>query len=151
MGNNSNETVTRGQRFLVNGNNTVTDQLTGLVIIQDPRKLGLPFTKKMTFFEAEEACKELDFAGYKDWRLPTREELVATTDCTRRVPCYNTDIFQGDFLGWYWTGEEGAKDLLFAWCLAAGSGDLWCHRKSESNYVRPVRSNRHSMESWFVK
>ncbi len=34
-----------------------------------------PFTKKYTWDEAYEYAKNLDFAGYDDWRLPSKREL----------------------------------------------------------------------------
>lgn len=34
------------------------------------------FTKEMTKGEAVRACKNLNYAGYNDWRLPTKEEII---------------------------------------------------------------------------
>ncbi len=59
-------------RFYDNGDGTITDNLTGLMWQQDGDASG--------YIEWEPAlsyCSDLDLAGYDDWRLPNRKEMLS--------------------------------------------------------------------------
>lgn len=130
-------------RFQVNKNNTVTDRKTGLLIIQDPTLLGEVFKSTMTYAEAEAAITELKkkgYAGHKDWRLPTVEEICGMIDRKKDNPCYDTNIFKGKFDDWYWSIETTAWDKNRAWCVNSYYGNVYSTVKVFRNYVRPVRS-----------
>jgi len=132
-----------GERFLINKDNTVTDKKTGLLIIQDPTLLSEVFKATMTFAAAEAAIAELNkkgYAGFKDWRLPTVEELVGMTDRTKHNPCYDTSIFKGKFNDWYWSSETCAWNKDAAWCVSSDGGIVDFFGKVSRSYVRPVRS-----------
>lgn len=82
-------------------NKVILDRLTGLFWSQDANINTFP----CTWSEAFELISDLNsktFAGYKDWRLPNRNELRSLMDYQARkpalpaaLPCINT------FLGWY--------------------------------------------------
>ncbi len=130
-------------RFVVNKDNTVTDNKTGLLIIQDPTLLDESFKKTMTFAEAEKAIVDLNakgYAGFKDWRLPTVEELCGMVDRRKCDPCYDTNIFKGKFDDWYWSRETCSWNKDAAWCVASDSGLVDGSYKGNRSYVRPVRS-----------
>jgi hypothetical protein len=132
-------------RFTVNKDNTITDNKTGLLIIQDPTLLGEAFKQTMTFAAAEQAIAELNkkgYAGFKDWRLPTVEELVGMTDRTKHDPCYDTAIFKGRFDDWYWSREICAWSKTSAWCVFSYYGNVDFFGKVFRSYVRPVRSSQ---------
>jgi len=129
-------------RFIDNKNNIITDRKTGLEITQDPTVLGEIFKKQMTFEEAEKACAALDFAGHKDWRLPTVEEICGMVDRTKHDPCYDTKIFKGKFDDWYWSNETCVWNKDAAWCVHSGNGYVDGLRKFNHVYVRPVRSSQ---------
>ena len=60
-------------RFINNGDGTVTDGETNLVWQKDPAP------ERITWPEAQEYIDQLNdegFAGYNDWRLPAKEELL---------------------------------------------------------------------------
>jgi len=59
--------------YLVNGDGTVTDQVTGLMWTQD-------YYGKMTYSEAVSYAQSFTYAGYSDWRLPTIKELYSLID-----------------------------------------------------------------------
>ena len=130
-------------RFVVNKDNTVTDKKTGLQIIQDPTLLGEAFKERMTHQEAEKACAALDFAGHKDWRLPTVEELCGMVDRTKHDPCYDQAIFKGKFDDYYWAKETCAWNAVgAAWCVSSGYGFVGSYLRNRNNSVRPVRSSQ---------
>ena len=51
--------------------------------------MGDKYNNPMTYDEAVEYCKNLTFAGFDDWRLPTINELLSITDDTRFEPAIN--------------------------------------------------------------
>ena len=66
--------------YIDNGNGTVTDIETKLVWQQQRR----PGT--MNWDQATSYCSGLSLAGYKDWRLPTLDELMTLMDRTLSPP-----------------------------------------------------------------
>jgi len=132
-------------RFVINKDNTVTDRKAGILIIQDPILLGAVFATILSFAEAEKAIAELNvkgYAGHKDWRLPTVEELCGMVDRTKSNPCYDTNIFKGKFDDWYWSSETTAWDKDRAWCVGSVGGGVGYRGKDGRFYVRPVRSSQ---------
>ena len=132
-------------RFKINGDNTVTDQRTGLMIIQDPTLLGGVFRKTMIYAEAIQAIADLNkkgFAGFKDWRLPTVEEICGMVDRSKYNPCYDTNIFKGKFDDWYWSSETTAWNKNAAGCVNSYGGSVHYGAKDSHYCVRPVRSSQ---------
>lgn len=127
-------------RFIDNIDNTVTDSKTGLIWIKDHDKVN-GFEKCMTWDEAIEACKNLDYAGHKDWRLPTREELESILDLTKHEPAADP-IFKAHTDDWYWTSTPCAWSGGLVWCVAFDVGSVTSCSKGGSSYVRPVRSSQ---------
>lgn len=66
-----------------------TDKLTGLMW----ERLASPVDEDLTFEAAAKRCGELELAGYCDWRLPTRIELVTLVDFTRKQPATDQQAF----------------------------------------------------------
>ena len=95
-------------RFLVNGDGTVTDQLTGLMWRTDILQVG-DWPTSLQF------CEGLSFAGFDDWRMPNESELLSIT---RPVPpgeiwAIDTSVFQAAF--------SGIGGSLFAWSSTTGA------------------------------
>ena len=68
------------------------------VVICNDKKLGRLMWQdekqgfKVTWDEAQKYCKTLSLAGYKDWRLPTKVELLSIADHSRYNPALNTAL-----------------------------------------------------------
>jgi hypothetical protein len=62
----------QAQRFVDNGNGTVTDTVTGLMWTKDANPLG-----DLNHSEALPRIRSFSISGIGGWRLPSREELVA--------------------------------------------------------------------------
>jgi len=73
--------MTEKERFVDNGDGTVTDRKTGLMWVRTDTMNDLK--KWVNYQEAVDYVWELKagkFAGYDDWRLPGRDEMLALYD-----------------------------------------------------------------------
>lgn len=67
-----------GERFVNNGDGTVTDSETGLMWSAKDNGVNIDFRA------ANASAEKSSLAGYTDWRLPDRKELVKIYDPTRK-------------------------------------------------------------------
>jgi hypothetical protein len=128
-------------RFTDNGDETVTDNLTGLMWIKDANY----FETTKTWLGAIVFCRELEFGKngcnlYTDWRLPNSNELASlidkgnhTTALPAPHPFYNMQF------GYYWSSTTSAINPNGAWYVYVYYGHVGVSSKSDSNYVWPVR------------
>lgn len=133
-------------RFIDNGDGTITDTKSGLIWVKNPHT-DLPdkFKERMIWKDAIQACKDLNFAGKKDWRLPTVEELRELVDYTRGKgdePAIDTKFFPDTKTNWYWTATPVVWGSGGAWLVSFGSGGVSSNGKGNYGYVRPVRSSQ---------
>ncbi len=82
-----------------------------------------------------EYCKKLDIAGYKNWRLPTKEELESTF--------LIKDSFPNLIDGYYWSSTTSEKFSMWAWGMTASTGYMFNNGiKIRSYNIRCVRGNK---------
>ena len=142
--------------FTDNGDNTVTDNVTGLMWQQVPDRIGLSWQ------EAVDYCNSLELAGYDDWRMPTLKELFSISDFSQGWPYLDTNYF--DLAGLtvskdeqYWannyyigTTVEGGSAAAFG--VNHGTGHIKAYPAEVSgpmgNYVRAVRGNRYGVNDF---
>jgi len=160
-------TVCEGARWEDNGDDTVTDKLTGLVwekkrnldLVEDfadPHDANNEYT--WTDGDADEANEDgtlfsdflaklnaaPGFAGANGWRLPTVVELQTILlsepyPCVTD-PCINTDVFGPTKSMSYWSATSGANGVpTAAWDVDFVSGCVNCHSKPTSFPARAVR------------
>ncbi len=120
--------------FTNNGNDTVTDNVTGLIWQQ-----GEPGS--MTWANALSYCEGLNLGEHSDWRLPNIKELESITDDTQYSPAIDTTYFPNTNEDYYWSSTTYAKVTRNAWYVYFTSGDVTYigSDKSYSFYVRCVR------------
>jgi gluconolactonase len=109
--------------YTVNGDGTVTDQVTGWMWQQVDGG-------EMIFAKAGLYCQNLDLGGYTDWRLPFSYELLSIVDLDRK-PALNPTAFPVSEAGYWWTATEQVGDSTRAWVVNAGGG-IGAHLKSET-------------------
>ena len=110
----------------------------GRLMWQDEKRIF-----KGTWREAQEYCKTLSLAGYKDWRLPTKAELLSIADNSRYNPALNTAFKYIAKSGypWYWSSTIGDIDSSFIAFANFLSGRADWDKASGSYFVRCVRQD----------
>lgn len=121
--------------FIDNGDGTVTDTSTGLMWQQET-------ASQMTWQSALGYCEDLPLGGYTDWRLPTIKELASIVDLSRYNPSIDTTAFPDTVSSDYWSSTTSANYTDSAWRVSFGHGYDYYYYKSNSYYVRAVRSGQ---------
>ena len=135
--------------FSSNGDQTVTDNLSGLTWTEDanPAAAALPINQKaLTWQGALDYIKDLNnniYLGYNDWRLPSVRELRTLPDYSLADSSawLNTQGFDDVQAGSYWSSTTYAGFASSAWVVSMGSGNSTFGSKEDSVnfYVWPVR------------
>ena len=144
-------------RFTANGNGTVTDNLTGLIWLQDGNckeffdddTIGVNFRPWDDALTAANnlstgKCGLTDGSAAGDWRLPNVRELQSLIDYGRAIPAYpEGNLFTNILSANYWSSTTNANDTDFAWFVSFYYGSVNHYgNKSSSYYVRAVRSGQ---------
>ena len=83
---------------------------------------------------------KLTVFGFKDWRLPTVEELFLLADRTRYRPAIDTDFFPDTPSDWFWTSTLGASSPSgYAWFVDFNGGGSNWGGQGRGGFVRAVR------------
>jgi hypothetical protein len=130
-------------RFSDRGDGTVTDNLTGLMWTKDAQQIR----GGMSWTDALDACNNLSFAGYNDWRMPNIRELASLTDYGQYYPVLpsghpflNVDlILSDDFYGYVWSSTTSYYSTNAAWFLKLGFHEINQGTKNWTIHVWPVR------------
>ena len=130
-----------------NGNGTVTDETSGLLWQQADSYHELK--KGMNWYEALEyvALKNSEkFAGFDDWRLPTRDELKSLYDKSRPVKSKGGEriglpsVFKSGGSYYLWTTNERGLDN--AWYFGLGFKEDYFNLKELGDLDQGVKMIR---------
>jgi len=137
-------------RFVDNGDGTVTDQNTGLMweqktdddsIRNRDRMFNWRQAKKRVFIEELNSTK---FLGHEDWRLPTLKELLTIVSNGHYNPAVDTAYFpmtKTDY--YYWTSDSYEPNSDYAWSVHFASGsNSAVHKRNSSSFGRYARAVR---------
>jgi hypothetical protein len=95
-----------------------------------------------------EACAKraaaLRLLGHEDWRPPTRTELAALVDDTRREPAIDTALFPRVKPRWHWTStpwidSDGKASASVAWYVNFGNGYVYHGHRGNEGFALAVR------------
>ena len=152
-------------RFTDNDDGTVTDNLTGLIWLQDASCIdvlgGVTFaSEKLDWAEAltwsnamaNGSCSLTDGSTAGDWRLPNMKELQslidfafsspALSDAAGTVQWTDGDAFTGVQSGNYWSSTTSAASKLTARFVFLFNGSVSNGNKTVNLFVWPVRGGQ---------
>lgn len=111
---------------IINDDGTVTDTRTNLMWKHNHEE-GL-----FTFEEAVTKFKNVSFAGYSDWRLPTIDEL-------KTLFSIDNSVFFNAFSA-FWSSSVRSTD--YTWSVDFSDGYVYYYNRSNSFAVRLVRASQ---------
>ncbi|MCI5188519.1 MAG: DUF1566 domain-containing protein [Candidatus Electrothrix sp. AS4_5] len=150
---------TRIGQYIDHGNGTITDTKTGLMWKRCLEGLsGVNCeegkVKIYRWNDAVKRCKNVEYAGYADWRLPTIEELKTLVHCSKGVnrknglcnkgsekPTINQQAFPNTEAVRVWSGSPYADYSGSAWLVGFNFGYSSANRNG-SCAVRLVRGGQ---------
>jgi hypothetical protein len=121
-------------QFSDNGNETVTDNLTGLVWMQ------AVYTDTITWEDALVYAESLSFAGQTDWRLPNIKELQSICLQTISNPTISNSFFSVG-LKKIWSSTTLPNQTTKSWFLDSRVGIATYDVKTNKHSVLCVRGN----------
>ncbi len=77
-------------------------------------------------------CKKLTLGDFKDWRLPTKDELKNLS--------LQKEYLKNVASNWYWSATTNSMNSECAWSIYFDNSDGYADFKNVSNYVRCVRN-----------
>ena len=98
-------------------------------------------TVKKDWQGAIDYCQNLSFAGYRDWRLPSIDELLSITDDTRYKPAIRSG-FENVVSDDYWSSSSNVDYSGVAWHVYFRDGRADTDAKCNNDYVRCVRDSK---------
>ena len=140
-----------------NYNGTITDTKTGLMWKRCAEGLSgvnceQGRVKKYNYDDAVQRFKNVDYAGYTDWRLPTVDELKTLVYCSEGVkdqksgrcnddsekPTIDQRAFPGSPI-WLWSKSPDTDYSTLAWGVFFHYGRAYTDYRNADNAVRLVR------------
>lgn len=124
-------------RFIDHGNGTITDTKTGLMWASRDNGEGIHWPK------AKKYCEDFFLGGYRDWRLPTTDELAGLYDNNKRYkalgrfPVNLTELIGISNCSTWTSDSRGAESAYFDFCNGKQG---WWDRNYFVMPVLPVRS-----------
>lgn len=90
-----------------------------------------------------QAVNSAGYCGYKDWRLPIKDELFSVSDLRRasNPPTMNTDFFVHAHAAEYWSGNDYSFQWDAAWAWNFEFGHDRVDWKKTPKFVRLVRGS----------
>lgn len=126
-------------RFVDNGDQTISDRLTGLTWTRNAAVAGGRYTWQQALDHVK-ALNRQRHLGHGDWRLPNVVELESlvglTSDPVGRLEAQGyTDVQKG----YYWSSTTDANCSTYAWGVGTYSGFVAALPKMDAGNLWPVR------------
>ena len=98
--------------FVDNGDQTITDQATGLMWARDDSGASMVWQSALAWVQARNAES---FLGHDDWRMPNAKELQSILDYTRSPDSSQSAAIDPVFHATAITNEDGIADYAWYW------------------------------------
>lgn len=123
------------KRFVDNGNGTISDLLTNLMWMKQPKTIAVSYEQAVAY------CRDLEFQGQTGWRLPTIAEWRKFVDKKQRNPSLPpgspfTNILT--HIG-YWSKSRHKFGPQYVYQMNLWYGKVGHIKKKENSVVWPVR------------
>ncbi|WP_028572920.1 DUF1566 domain-containing protein [Desulfonatronum lacustre] len=122
----------QAQRFVDNGDGTVTDTATGLMWTKDADPFG-----RLNWDDAMLRCTFFSIRGISGWRLPSKDELVAI-----RHAIQGGHPFTGVQSSYYWSSTHDADYPGNAWSVSMSNINVNFNYTTLTFHVWPVRAGQ---------
>ena len=142
-------------RFSDNGDQTVTDTMTGLIWTRDgnptgPSACGISGAKSwQSALDYVRCLNSNNYLGYNDWRLPNTRELWSMTNKGEtsnstwlNSGSFSNAAFRNVSADWYWASDTYLGNLALAWVINMADGNHTANWKYVGYRVWPVRNNQ---------
>lgn len=129
-------------RFTTNDDQTITDNLTGLVWVMDSNSSGgaLNWQDALRYITI---LNSRNYLGHGDWRLPNINELESLVNKQPELAAWlESNGFFNVQPGYYWTSSSYTNHPAYAWAVGMHGGILAGHRKIDTNSIWPVRTDQ---------
>ena len=141
--------------FTDNGNDTVTDNNTGLMWQKQDDGNTYNWFQASGTYEAtynpssQDVCGSLILGGYSDWRLPTKKELMSIVnyDIPYPGPTIDTTYFPSTKSTDYWSSTTYNSYPSLSWVVAFSYSAVGNDYRNEGDYVRCVRGGQYPTQS----
>lgn len=132
--------------FVLHTDGTVTHTPTGLMWMRC--SLGQTWdgatcggqASSYNWVDALQAAQSNQFAGYTDWYLPNRSELMSIVETSCFEPTINAAVFPNTPSSWFWSSSPYASASDSAWFVNFVSGHVRSMEKNNTYQIRLVRS-----------
>jgi len=130
--------ITSNRFQKIENDQVIKDNATGLMWQQSGS------TKQLQYSTAQQYIKWLNtdrFAGFRDWRLPTADELTSLLAKTKQNTNLHIDPLFNKLQLWCWSVDKRAPG--WAWGVNFDVGKVgWYNQKNDDLYVRAVRTEQ---------
>lgn len=91
-----------------------------------------------------EHINQMNYCGYSNWRLPTKEEILSIVDFKSNdsVTKIDTEYFPDALPSWYWTASSNEDKPEYAWYVLFRNGITLNDRKERPKHIRLVRTDK---------
>ena len=122
-------------RFIDNADGTVTDLYTNLMWLKTPKQVAV------TWEDAEEYCRNLEYQGHTGWRLPTITEWTRIIDKKQQNPALPPGSPFSNVLTHtgYWSKTKHKFGPLYVYQVNLWNGQSGYQNKKKYANVWPVR------------
>ena len=130
-------------RFTDNGDQTITDHLTGLTWDKNANPAGAVKTWQLAL-DYVNTLNSQNYRGHTDWRLPNINELRSLANAQQGdlAAWLNSQGFTGVQGAVYWSSDSDAFYTDSAWYIGMSSGYVYSSSKFGSNIAWPVRGGQ---------
>jgi len=118
--------------FIDNGNETITDNATGLMWSKDDCGVGLNWEEALNWVYQK---NQESYLGHNDWRLPNAKELQSIVDYTRSLQTTNSAAINPLFNVTPIIDEGGGTNYPFYWASTTHADGPPDHQFTKAVYV----------------